>query len=84
MPDNISTSTTELPCTDYPVIITSTQQADTSNNPCYGFYQTVLAVATSSTSIFGAIFIILLFLMKYLSSKKDEKESRSENVMIKA
>jgi len=84
MPDNISTSTTELPCTDYPVIITSTQQADTSNNPCYGFYQIVLAVATSSTSIFGAIFIILLFLMKYLSSKKDGKESRSENVMIKA
>jgi len=83
MPDNITmttttTTSTEVPCTDYPVVITSTEIVETANNPCYGFYQTVLAVATSSTSIFGAVFIVLLFLTKYLSSKKKEEVSRTE------
>ena len=77
MPTTTST-TTEVPCTEYPVVVTSTSYPD-SHNPCYEFYKIVLSVATSSTSIFGAIFVILLFLTKYLREKQSKSSEVSAN-----
>ena len=74
------TPTTSDPCesctqTPVPVTVSPT----TSNNPCYEFYKLVLTVTTSSTSLFGALFVVLLLcLNKYRKQKiirNDEKES---------
>ena len=73
-----TSTTTEAPCTEFPVVITSTSHPD-SHNPCYEFYKIVLSVATSSTSIFGAIFVILLFLTKYLRDKHSRSSTESAN-----
>ena len=76
------TPTTSDPCescTQPPVPAPSTVSPTTSNNPCYEFYKLVLTITTSSTSLFGALFVVLLLcLNKYRKQKiikNDEKES---------
>ena len=63
------------PCTQPPVPVTSTMTPDFGGDICFSFYKTVLTIATSSTSIFGAIFVIIMFA---LSRYRKQREERSE------
>ena len=65
----------EDPCTQPPVPVTSTVIPDFGGDICFSFYKTVLTIATSSTSIFGALFVIL---MLALSRHRKQREERIE------
>ena len=68
------------PCTQPPVPVTSTViPPDFGGDICFSFYKTVLTIATSSTSIFGAIFVII---MVGLSRYRKQREERSEKKPI--
>ena len=72
-PNNFTEVTTENPCCDEPTISPITTIGPHEQNPCFEFYKTVLTVATSSTSLFGAIFVVLLFSMNYYRKQKTEE-----------
>ena len=81
-PTNITEVTTENPCTQPPIPITTFDTSDPNeHNPCFQFYKIVLTIATSSTSLFGAVFVILLFTMKYFR-KKNKTQEKIENAYI--
>ena len=63
------------PCTQPPEPVTSTVIPDFGGDICFSFYKTVLTIAPSSTSIFGAIFVIL---MLALSRYRKQREERAE------
>ena len=69
----------EQDCTQPPLPVTSTLIPDIGGDACFSFYKTVLTIATSSTSIFGAIFVII---MMGLSRYRKQREEKSEKKPI--
>ena len=63
--------TTVEPCSQPPIEVTTL--AIQPDNPCYSFYKMVLTVSTSSTSLFGAVFVILLLICRHYQRRKNEK-----------
>ena len=73
-PDYLELVTTPSPPCDFcptqiPTGLPSTASYDLSS-PCFTFYKTVLTYTTASTSLFGAGFVIILGLIKYLQRNK--------------
>ena len=66
---------TTLPCdscqTQGPTALPSTFPPDLSS-PCFTFYKTVLTYTTSSTSLAGALGVLVLYLIRFLHRNKNK------------
>ena len=65
-------------CTQPPLPITSTVIPDTADNICFNFYKQVLTIATSSTSLFGALFVTIMIGLSYYRKQREDKGSEKK------
>ena len=72
--------TTLEPCSQPPIVITTPQPHTPDTNPCYSFYKLVLTLSTSSTSLFGAVFVILLLVIRYKHKRSDDRGKEKAHI----